>query len=85
MSDDRRPVKVHRVTLLVVDHDNIGEAELRVVIENQRYPNRCIAPSVLQVETREVEWSDEHPLNLRVSVGRDQRLDVLDALFEDKP
>lgn len=56
-------MKVHRIVLLVVDHDDIGADEARDVIENARYPNRCIAPRVMETETREVEWSDEHPLN----------------------
>lgn len=55
--------KVHRVTLLIVDHDDLGIEDVRDVIENARYPNRCIAPRVMASETREVEWSDEHPLN----------------------
>lgn len=32
-------------------------------VENARYPNHCIAPSVMQIDTAEVEWSDGHPLN----------------------
>lgn len=32
-------------------------------LEDARYPNDCIRPEVLSAETREVEWSDEHPLN----------------------
>jgi hypothetical protein len=60
----RDTVKVYKVTLLVVDHDRLGEEELRGVIERTKYPNRCISPSVMGVQTREVEWSDDHPLNL---------------------
>lgn len=56
-------MKVHKVTLLVVDHDDIGADEMKVVIENTRYPNRCISPDVMAVETCEVEWTDSHPLN----------------------
>lgn len=56
-------VKVHRIVLLVVDHDNLGIEDVKSVLESTRYPNRCIAPKVMQTETREVRWSDEHPLN----------------------
>ncbi len=56
-------MKVHRVTLLIVDHDDLGVDALTNVLEDARYPNRCISPTVLAVETREVEWTDDHPLN----------------------
>lgn len=57
-------VKVHRVEVLVVDHDDMGAEEVKTVIENTRYPNHCMYPQVIATETREVEWSDRHPLNL---------------------
>lgn len=60
---ETRPTKVHRVALLVIDTDDLGAEEVVEVIESTRYPNYCIAPDVLGVETREVEWHDEHPLN----------------------
>lgn len=60
-----RRTKVHRIELLVIDHDDLGADGVRSVLENARYPNRCINPDVKRVETREVEWSDEHPLNYR--------------------
>lgn len=55
--------KVHKVILLVVDHDNLGPDEVAGVLEHTRYPNDCMYPSVMAIETKEVEWSDEHPLN----------------------
>lgn len=71
-------VKVHRVVLLVVDHDNVGASRIDSVLESTRYPNRCIAPRVVRVETREIEWSDAHPLNSTnmLAVGR-----ALDDVF----
>jgi hypothetical protein len=55
---------VHKITLTVVDHDRIGADGVREALENARYPNRCIWPCVLTVETRDCgEWSDDHPLN----------------------
>lgn len=65
--------KVHKVTLLIVDHDQLGADGVREVIEPTRYPNHCIGPSVMDVETREVEWDDRHPLN---------RYDTMRAEFE---
>jgi hypothetical protein len=56
-------MKVYKITLLVVDHDALGAAEIKSVIEDTNYPNDCIAPSVVGMDTREVTWSDGHPLN----------------------
>lgn len=58
-------MKVHKVEVLIVDHDDIGSEEVRVVLENQKYPNWCMSPIVQAIETREVKWSDDHPLNRR--------------------
>lgn len=55
--------KVHRVELLVVDHDDLGADGVAEVLEHTKYHNRCISPNVKRVETAEVEWSDDHPLN----------------------
>lgn len=55
--------KVYKVELLVVDTDDLGEEEVRDLLEHTRYPNHAISPRVMAVESREVEWSDEHPLN----------------------
>ncbi len=56
-------VKVHKITMMVIDHDDIGVDEAAAVIENQRYPNHCIYPRVMSTETARVDWSDAHPLN----------------------
>ena len=59
------PTEVHRVVLYVVDHDQVGAAGVREVLEHARYPNYCISPHTVSVETRAVEWADDHPLNMR--------------------
>lgn len=57
-------MKAHRVTLLVVDLDHLGAKEVGFVLERTKYPNHCISPTVLDVETAEIgDWNDEHPLN----------------------
>lgn len=57
-------MKVHKVTLFVLDFDKLGADGVRDAIELARYPNHCIGPSVLDVQTREIgDWSDDHPLN----------------------
>ena len=57
-------MQAHKVTLTIIDMDQLGADEIKSVIENTRYPNRCISPDVVGVETVEIgEWSDDHPLN----------------------
>lgn len=65
MSDEARTTKIHKITLFIVDHDDLGARSCKDVLENARYPNHCIGPHVMSTETREVEWTDEHPLNRR--------------------
>lgn len=79
MSETRR-VRVHRIEVLVIDHDDLGAEEVCQVIEDTRYPNRCIRPEVKRAETREVEWSDDHPLNHDDTADEAYR-----ALFEARP
>jgi len=71
--------KVLKIELLVVDHDGVGAEEITEIIENARYPNRCIAPSVMKIETREVEWHDDHALNLHPA-----RQSAYEELFASK-
>lgn len=57
-------MNAHKVTLFIIDLDEIGADEIKVVIENAHYPNRCISPDVYKIETVDIgEWSDDHPLN----------------------
>jgi len=59
-------MKAHRITILIVDHDGVGEEDARMLIENARYPNHCLSPHVLSFETAEIgEWDDDHPLNCK--------------------
>jgi len=56
-------MKIHKITILVVDHDDLGAPGVKLELENTNYPNDCISPTVIEINTREVEWSDDHPLN----------------------
>jgi hypothetical protein len=57
-------MKVYELTVKIIDLDEVGEPEIRYVLENAHYPNRCIAPEVLSAREADVgEWSDDHPLN----------------------
>lgn len=61
-------MKVHKVTLFIIDTDDIGAESIQEVIQEQRYPNHCIAPKVVSVDTREVDCIDgvdAHPINSR--------------------
>ena len=56
-------MKIHKILLVVVDYDDLGAAECAATIERQSYPNNSIYPRVVATDTREVEWTDDHPVN----------------------
>jgi hypothetical protein len=56
-------MKVFKIELLVIDFDGLGEDGVRQELMNVRYANDCIAPDVKAIEARDIEWSDDHPLN----------------------
>lgn len=59
-------MKVYKIEVMIVDMDDIGGEDIRDVIENTRYPNRCIAPEVKAIESRDIgDWHDDHPMNIR--------------------
>ena len=64
-------VKVYKIELCVIDFEALGESETKEIIESQKYPNYCIAPRVKAIESREVEWSDEHPLNKKATADQE--------------
>ena len=56
-------MKAIKVELLILDFDELGEDGVREVIQNTHYPNRCITPEVKSMESVDIDWSDNHPLN----------------------
>lgn len=57
-------MKAFKLEILIIDFDGIGAEEIKTVIENARYPNRCILPSVMASVERDIgEWHDDHQLN----------------------
>lgn len=57
-------MKVYKLEVMVLDFDDLGADEIVSVLENQKYPNYCIAPDVMSIEERDCgEWHDDHPLN----------------------
>jgi len=62
-------MKVYKVEVLIVDHDDLGPDEIQVVLENTRYPNHCMYPTVMKIESRDIgEWEDSHPINSMVTM-----------------
>lgn len=58
-------MKIYKVTLSILDFDELGEDEIQSTIENIKYPNWCISPKVMSCEGKEIgEWSDDHVLNI---------------------
>lgn len=74
--EETMKVAVHKVTLGIVDHDGLGPDDVKSALENTHYANRCISPRVVDIETKEVDWHDMHPLNIT-----SQQASALRALF----
>lgn len=57
-------MRAYKVTLLVIDFENINEDCICEEIANVNYPNDCIRPQILNCEGVDIgEWTDDHPLN----------------------
>jgi len=57
-------MQIHRIVMTVLDFDELGADSVADAIVNTRYPNDCIAPHIVEIQTRDIgEWSDHHPLN----------------------
>ena len=66
-------MNVFKIELMVLDFDNIGAEGIKDELENTKYANRCISPTVKGVESRAISWSDEHPLNHRDTADEEYR------------
>lgn len=68
-------MKVHKLTVMIIDHDEIGAEWASRYIEQAHYPNRCISPNTMQTESVEIgEWRDDHPLNRGLAAQEFARL-----------
>jgi hypothetical protein len=57
-------MKAYKVELLIIDHDELGLAGIKEVLQQTRYPNYCISPEVKDITSVDIgEWHDDHPLN----------------------
>lgn len=73
-------MKSYKIELLINDHDEVGAEEIKTILEEQKYPNWCIAPLVADVKEADIgEWSDEHPFN-----KRDQFKAHMDKVFPNE-
>lgn len=59
-------MKLIKLEVYIIDYDeDVNGKEAKEVIEEQRYPNHCIHPRVLEYEETDIgEWHDDHPLNM---------------------
>lgn len=66
-------MKAYKITVLVLDFDEVGEDEIGEMIESARYPNHAISPSVISTEQADIgEWEDGHVFNTDIAKGMDQ-------------
>lgn len=57
-------MQVHKITLIVLDHDGVGAEGVASLLENTRYANDAISPTVIATDSVEIgEWEDTNPLN----------------------
>ena len=67
-------MKVYRLEVMVIDHDNLGPRGIKEAMEQVRYPNACIAPEVMAVDSQNIgRWRDTHPLNRRDTMAAEFR------------
>jgi len=65
-------MKVYKVTLQIIDFDQLGEEDIKMQIENVRYPNDCLSPKVRHIEVRDIgKWHDNNPLNNRATAAKE--------------
>lgn len=61
-------MKAYKIEILVIDHENVGEKDIKELIENTRY----IAPQIKNIECADIgEWTDDHPLNKHESADEE--------------
>lgn len=59
-------MQVHKLIVAVIDFDGLGPEGVKNALENGRFGNRCISPSVIATESVDIgQWSDDNPLNKR--------------------
>ena len=70
-------MKVYRLEVMVLDFDELGGDDIASIIEHTRFANRCISPTVMRWECKDIgQWRDDHPLNYS-----SQQREEFDKLF----
>lgn len=60
MSDNIKfPCNAYKMTILVLDHEQYCEDEIKNIVESPKYANVHVVNSAKQ----EIQWHDDHPLN----------------------
>jgi len=55
---------VKKITFYFVNFDELDDNEIEYEISNVSYPNDCITPMQVTIETADIgEWSDDHRCN----------------------
>lgn len=74
-------MKVYKLTVLVVDHDELGADGVREALAWAHFPNDCLRPHVMAIEERDIgPWRDEHPLNYKRTQAEE-----FDRIFSEEP
>jgi len=73
-------MKVHRLVIMVVDHDDLGAEGVRRELEAARFANNCISPIVMAQDTVDIFWSDRNPVNITA-----ERFGAFCELFSRRP
>lgn len=59
-------MKAYVMTVVVIDHDELGLEEVKRTLEDANFPNDCISPKIEKIEEFDIgEWDDDHPMNKR--------------------
>lgn len=73
-------MRVYKIVLMFIDHDELGPDGAADLIENATLPNHIDPGTVMSIEERDIgEWHDGHALNSLLA-----REDAFYALFADQ-
>lgn len=62
-------MKIYKMTVMVVDMDDIGGKQAVVELENGRFGNDCICPQVVDCVEADIpdDEFDQHPINFNAT------------------
>jgi hypothetical protein len=59
-------MKAYILTVLVIDHDELGPDSIKANLEEAKFASDCISPQVQHTKEYDIgPWDDDHPLNRR--------------------